>query len=123
MNKALEDVEKFILAVGQRSGIPSPITDDQCILYENLISEEYNELMEALSNEPEHHQCKELFDLIWVCLGYAQSRGWNFGPAWYAGTKSNLDKIDSKTGRVIRREDGKILKPDWWEAPDFREFV
>jgi predicted HAD superfamily Cof-like phosphohydrolase len=52
-----------------------------------------------------------------------QSRGWNCEDIWDEGAKSNLSKIDSATGKVIKREDGKILKPDGWKPPNFEKFV
>jgi predicted HAD superfamily Cof-like phosphohydrolase len=42
---------------------------------------------------------------------------------WDEVAKSNLCKIDSKTGKVIRRDDGKILKPEGWNPPDLTKFV
>ena len=38
-------------------------------------------------------------------------------------SKSNLSKIDPTTGLVRRREDGKILKPEGWQEPNFAQFV
>jgi predicted HAD superfamily Cof-like phosphohydrolase len=36
---------------------------------------------------------------------------------WETVIRSNMAKVDPETGRVRRRADGKILKPDGWEAP------
>ena len=52
-----------------------------------------------------------------------KARGWDCEAAWDEGAKSNLSKIDPVTGKVKRREDGKILKPDNWEPPYFGKFV
>ena len=43
--------------------------------------------------------------------------------AWVEGAASNLSKIDPTTGLVRRREDGKILKPEGWKPPNFKQFV
>ena len=43
--------------------------------------------------------------------------------AWDEGAKSNLAKIDKVTGKVIKRDDGKVLKPDGWKKPDFSKFT
>ena len=32
--------------------------------------------------------------------------------------KTNFAKINPETGKVIKREDGKVLKPKGWEAPN-----
>jgi predicted HAD superfamily Cof-like phosphohydrolase len=61
--------------------------------------------------------------MMWVIIGYMKSRGWDCEGAWDEGAKSNLSKIDPITGKVIRREDGKILKPEGWQPPDFAKFV
>jgi len=62
-------------------------------------------------------------DLIWVTLGYCHMKGYDVRGAWNEVTTSNLWKIDAKTGKVIRREDGKILKPEGWTPPDLTKFI
>jgi predicted HAD superfamily Cof-like phosphohydrolase len=37
--------------------------------------------------------------------------------------KTNFAKIDPETGAVRRREDGKIMKPDGWKAPELAPFL
>ena len=36
---------------------------------------------------------------------------------------TNFAKIDKETGMVRKREDGKILKPTGWTAPNLTPFV
>jgi predicted HAD superfamily Cof-like phosphohydrolase len=36
---------------------------------------------------------------------------------------SNLRKIDLKTGKVNRRADGKVLKPEGWKPPDIARIL
>lgn len=31
---------------------------------------------------------------------------------------SNLSKVDGSLGEIVRREDGKLLKPEGWTPPD-----
>jgi predicted HAD superfamily Cof-like phosphohydrolase len=52
-----------------------------------------------------------------------KSRGWDTKGVWDEGSLSNLKKIDSKTKTVIKREDGKVLKPEGWKKPDFTKFA
>jgi predicted HAD superfamily Cof-like phosphohydrolase len=89
----------------------------------NLIKEEYSELMEAVSQSDDTEICDACFDLMWVIIGYMLSRGWTCDEIWDEGAKSNLSKIDHATGKVIKREDGKILKPEGWKPPDFAKHV
>ena len=34
-----------------------------------------------------------------------------------------MAKVDPHTGKVSRREDGKILKPEGWKPPDMSKFI
>jgi predicted HAD superfamily Cof-like phosphohydrolase len=37
--------------------------------------------------------------------------------------RTNFAKIDKDTGKVRKREDGKVLKPLGWEPPNLAEYV
>jgi len=108
------DVKVFIEACDQE------ITDENAGLYTKLIMEEYAEFLDAESDVEELDAC---MDMIWVILGYCYMRGWNVHGAWEEVARSNLAKIDRKTGKVIKREDGKVLKPEGWTPPDLKSFV
>jgi predicted HAD superfamily Cof-like phosphohydrolase len=43
--------------------------------------------------------------------------------AWEEVARSNLAKIDKVTGKVIKREDGKIMKPEGWRPPDLGSYA
>lgn len=118
------DVERFLNAVGQ---VPptAPINYETVTseLYKNLIKEEIKEFWEADEANDDVERLDACFDMIWVIVGYARSRGWDIDSAWAHGAGTNLAKIDPTTGLVRRREDGKILKPEGWKEPDFKQFV
>jgi predicted HAD superfamily Cof-like phosphohydrolase len=123
MSTVFEDVEKFLNAVGQN---PPPFTvaeNPQSLLYKELIREEIKEFWEADEANDDTERLDACFDMIWVIVGYARSRGWDMDGAWIEGAQSNLSKIDPATGLVRRREDGKILKPEGWQPPNFKQFV
>lgn len=107
LNQAL-----FMTACGQSI---SADNESQSMMYARLIDEEYGEFTEA-NNEVE--KADAVIDMIVVLIGYGLSRGWPMQELWDEVMKSNMAKIDTKTGKVRRREDGKILKPDGWKAPD-----
>ena len=50
-------------------------------------------------------------------------KGYNVQGAWDEVLKTNMAKVDPKTGKVRRREDGKILKPEGWQPPDMSKFI
>jgi predicted HAD superfamily Cof-like phosphohydrolase len=43
--------------------------------------------------------------------------------AWKEVMSTNFAKIDRVTGKVRRREDGKVLKPSGWVPPDLKPFI
>jgi hypothetical protein len=114
-----KDVHKFMVACGH---VPaeSPIPETKLSqLYLNLITEEVCEFSDSETDDKKLDAC---FDIIWVIIGYCKARGWDLDAAWREGAGSNLAKI-GPAGQVIRREDGKILKPEGWVPPDFTKFV
>ncbi|MCK9369321.1 hypothetical protein M0R04_05230 [Candidatus Dojkabacteria bacterium] len=125
MEKVFEDVKKFMNAVGQDVQ-KSPLKDETDIskLYKKLIEEEVEEFWEADALNDDVERLDACFDMIWVIVGYMHSRGWDCSKAWDEGSQSNLTKIDPETGKVRRREgDGKVLKPENWKEPDFKQFL
>ena len=123
MSKTFTDVSVFLAACGQRHASTPVPRNELSALYKKLIDEEYQEFLDAYEDLDNVEQLDACFDMIWVIIGYMKSRGWNCEAAWDEGAKSNLAKIDKKTGFVRRREDGKILKPEDWTPPDFSKFV
>lgn len=123
MTKVFTDVAVFLKACGQDyPAIPTP-QNDLSKLYLKLIHEEYAEFKEALQDDDDTEQLDACFDMMWVIVGYMKSRGWDCEKSWDEGALSNLSKIDHVTNKVIRREDGKILKPVGWQPPNFAKFV
>jgi predicted HAD superfamily Cof-like phosphohydrolase len=124
MSKTFTDVAVFLSACGQHTpNVPDPKVSDLAELYKKLIKEEVEEFWEAEAASDDAEQLDACFDMMWVIIGYMKARGWDCERAWDEGAKSNLSKIDPVTGKVIRREDGKILKPEGWKPPNFKKFI
>ena len=123
MSKTFTDVNVFMRAAGQHIPPFNANESDQSELYKKLIMEEYSEFVEADLLNDDTEKADACFDMIWVIIGYMLSRGWSVEEIWDEGAKSNLAKIDPTTGKVIKRDDGKILKPEGWKPPNFAKFV
>jgi predicted HAD superfamily Cof-like phosphohydrolase len=124
MSKVFTDVSVFLKACGQNTPHqPDKNVSELAELYKKLIKEEVEEFWEAEAASDDAEQLDACFDMIWVIVGYMKARGWDCESAWDEGAMSNLSKIDRNTGFVLRREDGKILKPEGWKPPDFAKFV
>ena len=37
--------------------------------------------------------------------------------------RSNLSKVDGSLGEIVRRPDGKVLKPEGWQPPNIRKVL
>ena len=120
MTKVFTDVQVFMHAAGQTTTENNP---EQSILYHRLINEEYGEFTEARLENDDVETIDACFDMIWVIVGYMLSRGWDCERIWDEGALSNLKKIDKDTKKVLKRDDGKVLKPEGWQPPDFTKFV
>jgi predicted HAD superfamily Cof-like phosphohydrolase len=111
------DVKLFLNACDQKP------TDENIDLYYELIKEEYKEFLDAVEDGNNVEQLDACMDMIWVILGYCHMKGFDIKGAWQEVADSNLSKIDKATGKVLRREDGKILKPEGWKPPKLDRYV
>ena len=97
--------------------------EEQYSLYRDLIKEEVEELNAAIKENDEVEQLDALIDILVVTIGAIHSMGADAEGAWQEVLKTNLAKIDSSTGKVIKREDGKVLKPQGWEPPNLLPYI
>lgn len=117
MSDVFEDQRKFMRACGQTT---DDFNQHQYDLYRELIREEMQELIDARDRT---EQLDALIDIMVVTAGALHSLGVDAPGAWKEVMRSNFAKIDPRTGRVTRREDGKILKPANWEPPKLAGYV
>jgi predicted HAD superfamily Cof-like phosphohydrolase len=104
----------FMRACGQTT---TEINPAQAKLYRSLIEEEMRELKVAEVQADEVEEFDAVLDLLVVLIGYGLSRGWPMLAGWDEVVRSNMAKIDPRTGVVNKREDGKVLKPEGWTPP------
>jgi predicted HAD superfamily Cof-like phosphohydrolase len=136
MTNPFKDQEQFMRACDQ--AVPSnqhEVTDPlgiQFDLYLKLIKEEYHELLEAQGLDADHNRVKDadpeetldaLIDILVVTIGAIHSMGADGEGAWNEVMRTNLAKIDPTTGKVRKREDGKVLKPEGWKPPDLKPYL
>jgi hypothetical protein len=120
MTNPFRDQEKFMRACDQSVG---ELNKDQYKLYLDLMEEEWKELKAALLMENRVEQLDALLDFIVVSIGAIHSGGFDGEGGWKEVMTTNLAKIDKDTGKVRKREDGKVLKPIGWVAPELQPFV
>lgn len=117
LTDVFDDIDRFAVACDQE---PSP---ENYKMYLDLIEEEFGELQDAVMLEDKVEQLDALVDILVVTMGAIRAAGWNGKGAWKEVMKTNFAKIDPSTGKVTKREDGKVLKPEGWVAPDLAKFL
>ena len=117
MTNPFSDQQRFMLACGQTTGIENV---EQYKLYHNLIREEVQELEDSTTREDD---VDALIDILVVTIGALHSIGVDAEGAWNEVMRTNFAKIDPDTGKVRKREDGKVLKPQGWTPPDLAKYL
>jgi predicted HAD superfamily Cof-like phosphohydrolase len=120
MTNPFRDQEKFMRACDQSV---DNLNTAQFEMYKNLIEEEFNELVTAENDNDPVEQLDALIDILVVTIGAIHSMGADAEGAWKEVMRTNFAKIDHETGKVRKREDGKVLKPVGWTAPNLKPFI
>jgi len=89
---------------------PVPMSGATKALRVKLITEEFNEVMDAINNnEPMKNVAKELVDLLVVTYGTLIAMGVDANAAFREVHMSNLSKFGDD-GKPIKNEFGKVIK-------------
>ncbi len=130
MTNPFRDQEKFMKACDQSVDGGN---EAQFKMYLKLIKEEFDELQVAQGIDLETGEqvrpvdkvetLDALLDIIVVTIGAIHSAGMNGEGGWKEVMSTNFAKIDKETGKVRKREDGKVLKPVGWVPPELAPYV
>lgn len=130
-----KDQKLFMEITGQKPG------EDMVELYMDLIDEEMNELCNAYGVNDVVEMADGAIDLIYVTIGLLHSMGLDPQALWDEVQRSNMSKFlieacvfcgtkgcehcngQGEFYKVLRREDGKILKGPKYKAPDLSSIV
>lgn len=112
------DVRDFHLAAGLpvNDGVPAVPPPGLVALRRSLVEEEAKEVLEAIDANDVEDIAKELADLVYIAYGTAITYGIPLDKVLREVHRSNMTKVVD--GEVLRREDGKILKPESYEPAD-----
>ena len=118
MKSLLTDVASFHKATETPCLVVPTISPERVELRISLIEEEARETIAAMRAGDIVETADGLVDLIYVCVGAALEFGIPLDRVWAEVQRSNMAKIDPVTGKVRKRADGKVLKPEGWTPPD-----
>lgn len=93
-----------------------------CKLYQDLITEEY---CEFITEKDITNKQKELCDLLWVAIQYANAQGWDLDKSMSLLVQEYKSKFLDENGNIhpIYREDGKLLKNKGFKKLDLNELA
>ena len=103
-------------------GKDSKLYKAYAILYSKCIAEEFKEFLEEHVGTP--NDMKELCDLIWVCVQYANACGYDLEAGMNELLKEYSSKFYDSEGNYNPqfREDGKLLKGTGFKKANFEQF-
>ena len=99
--------------------VPSFPEDHIQNLRKDLIEEELDELNLAIDNQDLVEVADALTDLLYVVYGAGHAFGIDLDECFKEVHRSNLSKL-GEDFKPIKREDGKVLKPNTYSPPNLK---
>lgn len=118
MKNLLNDVADFHRACDVPVLSSPTFVPERVELRRSLLREECRETDEAMQRGDLVEIADGLADVIYVAVGAALEFGIPLDRVWAEVQRSNMAKVDPATGKVTKRDDGKVLKPEGWMPPD-----
>jgi len=118
-----EKVKQFMQTFGQEVKTKSSFSDEKTNqLRFDLISEELEELKNAMASRDLLEVADALTDILYVTYGAGHAFGINLDKCFDEVQNSNMSKLGSD-GKPIYNESGKVMKgPDYFK-PDLSKYL
>lgn len=120
MTNPFADQAKFMIACDQSVG---QLNEAQYLMYTSLVKEEIAEFLAAFHKNDRIEELDALIDILVVTIGAIHSMGADAEGAWKEVMSTNFAKINPETKKVIKRGDGKVLKPEGWQPPNLKPYL
>ena len=88
-----------------------------------LLEEEVQEYAEAVRNNDLVEVLDALGDIAYILAGTILNHGMQeiIDDAFSEIHRSNMDKLVD--GKALKRDDGKVIKPEGWQPPNLKQFL
>ena len=105
------------------SGKPLIGDEEMSELRIRLLEEEVAEYAEAVRNNDLVEVLDALGDIAYILAGTILNHGLQgvIDDAFSEIHRSNMDKLVG--GKALKRDDGKVIKPDGWKPPNLSQFL
>ena len=128
LNRIMNPIVASLLEFNEAFEIPKLETpglgpDELIELRIKLLTEEVQEYAEAARSGDLVEVLDALADIGYILAGTIINHGMQdiYDDAFNEVHRSNMAKLVD--GKVIRRDDGKVLKPEGWQPPQLAQFV
>ena len=128
LNQIMNPIVASLLEFNEAFEIPNLETpglgpDELIELRIKLLTEEVQEYAEAAKSGDLVEVLDALADIGYILAGTIINHGMQdiYDDAFNEVHRSNMAKLVD--GKVIRRDDGKVLKPEGWQPPQLAQFV
>lgn len=127
-----ESIHKMMVAFGQAEEadlqamkeLPVEFPDSETRkLRIDLLREEYIEYLDAEGEKDLVEVADALGDMMVIIMGTAIAYNIDLPAVLGEIQRSNMSKVDPETGKVIKREDGKVLKPEGYFKPNVKDVM
>ena len=118
-----EKVKQFMLTFGQEVKTKASFSDEKTNqLRLDLITEELEELKNAIERKDLLEVADALTDILYVTYGAGHAFGINLDKCFDEVQNSNMSKLGSD-GKPIYNESGKVMKGPGYFKPDLSKFL
>ena len=118
-----EKVKQFMQTFGQEVKTKASFSDEKTNqLRLDLISEELEELKNAMASKDLLEVADALTDILYVTYGAGHAFGINLDKCFGEVQNSNMSKLGSD-GKPIYNESGKVMKGPNYFKPDLSKFL
>ena len=104
-----------------RNDTPTLLDNQTNVLRQALLDEEVSELEEAVAAGDIVEIADALGDIVYIAYGTAVAHGIDLDAVLEEIHRSNMAKLVD--GKVLRRDDGKVLKPEGWQPPNIARII
>lgn len=111
-------VKMLIDEILELTATVSEPTEAKIRLISTIVSAKNIEYRNLDTIEKIAEQGDALVDMYYYSLNAAAKKGLDLSSIFQVVHQANMNKKDPVTGKFIRREDGKIMKPPGWKEPD-----
>lgn len=122
MSDMFKSVVEFQKAFGQLVSDEPVFPDTETRkLRIKLLAEEFDEYVNAEKENDFIEVADALADLIYIACGTAATYGIPLNAVFEEVHRSNMAKLVD--GKPLKREDGKVIKPEGWTPPDIEGVI